>query len=273
MALLTEKTFSHGTLTLNYVEGPPGGTPLLLVHGATGRWQTFLPVIPSLLARYHVFALNLRGHGGSTPAPAGAYRLDDMTGDVVAFLRQQIGRPALLLGHSLGGVVVLATAAAVPDLVTAVVSEDPPLGQLVPGDPGRPPPIFASFHTIMTGDDDDDAKLAALQALTERDDAARVRNRLAQLQQCDMEFLRLVLAENIFLPHSLATLLPHVVCRVLLLQANPEMGGALSEATAAEVKAYLADCTHLYLPDATHSIHRMPTQRYVQIVTDFFESL
>ena len=63
--MLTERTFDAGDVSLNYAEGPPAGPPLVLLHGSSLRWQHFLPVIPLLGWRWHLYALDLRGHGRS----------------------------------------------------------------------------------------------------------------------------------------------------------------------------------------------------------------
>src|SRR5262249_53377431 len=122
--MLTEKTFDTGTLIINYAEGPAHGVPLVLLHGGTGRWQTFLTVLPLLAMRYHIYALDLRGHGLSGRTP-GAYKIVDFPKGIDIFLREQVGKPAVLLGHSLGTNVVLQVAASAPELVLALILEDP----------------------------------------------------------------------------------------------------------------------------------------------------
>ena len=131
--MLTEKQIDTGTVTINYVEGPPSGAPLVLLHGVTMWWQTFLPVLPNFLIRHHTYALDLRGHGGSGHTP-GAYFVSNDVADVAAFLRDCVQEPAVLLGWSLGGVVATLVAANAPDFVRAIVLEDPPLATLTDDD-------------------------------------------------------------------------------------------------------------------------------------------
>jgi pimeloyl-ACP methyl ester carboxylesterase len=69
--------------------------------------------------------LDLRGHGRSTHTP-GQYRLLDYGGDVVGVLRE-LGTPAVLVGHSLGGVIAWWVAQNHPASVIAGFLEDPPL--------------------------------------------------------------------------------------------------------------------------------------------------
>ena len=97
-------------MTLNFAEGPPSGPPRVLLHGGGDRWQDFLPLIPSLLPRWHVFALDLRGHAKSARVP-GQYRPEQYVPDIKAFLERQITERAVLFGDSLGGWIALMVAA------------------------------------------------------------------------------------------------------------------------------------------------------------------
>ncbi|MFO7697170.1 MAG: alpha/beta hydrolase [Anaerolineae bacterium] len=126
MQMLREQTFDAGLVTISYVEGPPSGPPLVLLHGGGDRWQCFLPIIPSLVMRWHVYALDLRGHGKSGRVP-GHYRPEEYVPDIMAFLERQITERPILFGHSLGGWIALMVAAQVGDPVRALILGDPPL--------------------------------------------------------------------------------------------------------------------------------------------------
>jgi pimeloyl-ACP methyl ester carboxylesterase len=92
----------HMSVQLNYAEGPPNGPPLVLLHGLGRRWQVFLPVIPALSLRWHIFAPDLRGHGKSSRVARG-YHGPEYAEDIHGLLRERVGAPAVLFGHSLGG--------------------------------------------------------------------------------------------------------------------------------------------------------------------------
>ncbi|MFX0202490.1 MAG: alpha/beta fold hydrolase, partial [Candidatus Hodarchaeota archaeon] len=126
MKMLKEQTFDTGVVTINFAQGPASGPPLLLIHGGGDRWQYFLPLLPSLVLRWHVFALDLRGHGKSGRA-LGQYRPEHYAADVVAFLDSQFPGRVIILGHSLGGWAALLAAAQRPDKLAALILADPPL--------------------------------------------------------------------------------------------------------------------------------------------------
>jgi esterase len=108
------------------VDGPGDGSPVVFLHGVSGSGRTFEWLGPHLAHRHGVMRLDLRGHGRSEHAP-GTYVLDHYGQDVVAVLRQLVGRPAVLVGHSLGGVTAWWVAQRHPELVAAAFLEDPPL--------------------------------------------------------------------------------------------------------------------------------------------------
>jgi pimeloyl-ACP methyl ester carboxylesterase len=269
--MLSEKTFDTGAVTLNYAEGPSNGRPLVLLHGVTTWWQTFLPVLPGLLVRYHTYALDLRGHGRSSWTP-GAYTISHDVADVSAFLRAQLNEPAVLLGWSLGGMVATLVAAHAPELVRAVVLEDPPLATLTDDDS-----CYADFYehmrklrAVMAMVGSDGSKLSALATLCPDLNALQLRSYFKQLSQCDPEF---IIEKQKFEQYRLEKVLPKITCPVLLLQGNPHVGGQLDDQTTQVAVSLLADCVHVYLPDVGHNIHSERPTQYFQLVGDFMESL
>src|SRR3954447_12616659 len=98
--VLTERQYRFDNSFISYSEGPDNGPPLVLLHGLTGYWQTFQPILPAFTA-WHVYACDLLGHGKS--GRAASYRVMDHVHSIVTFIRGQIAQPAVLIGHSLGG--------------------------------------------------------------------------------------------------------------------------------------------------------------------------
>jgi len=143
--MVAEHTFHTGTVDLNYAEGEASGPPIVLLHGGSLRWQSVMPLIPDLAARWHVYAPDLRGHGRSGRVP-GRYRLQDYASDVALFLEQVVTAPAILFGHSLGGHVAILVAALHPELVRAWSSV-----MLRSTAQGCAPPSCATARACSTG--------------------------------------------------------------------------------------------------------------------------
>ena len=104
--ILTESRFEINGRHINFAKGPENGSPLLLIHGISGRWQDWNSVSEAFAADWQVYAVDLRGHGKSTWTAEG-YHWRLYSEDQVEFLERVIGEPAHVTGHSLGGMTAL----------------------------------------------------------------------------------------------------------------------------------------------------------------------
>ena len=130
-----EKTFKGKSTKLNYLDwGSSSAEPLVMLHGGAWSWREYLSLIPSLAQAWHIYAPDFRGNGRSGWVP-GSYRLRDFADDNAQFLGQ-LKAPAVLAGHSLGGVVALMLAARCPDRMKALILEDPAFGTWPGFEPG-----------------------------------------------------------------------------------------------------------------------------------------
>ena len=99
--------------------GDPGGTPLVFLHGIGGAARAWHSQIASFGDRYRAVAWDMPGYGGSAPLPnVSIATLADALQDFL----QQIGasRP-ILVGHSIGGMIVQQWLIKHPGAATAVV--------------------------------------------------------------------------------------------------------------------------------------------------------
>jgi pimeloyl-ACP methyl ester carboxylesterase len=97
-----------------------GGTPLVLVHGGFGTAATFAATTPGWAADRRVVRVELQGHG-HTPLGTSPLSFDALGDQVAAVVREVAGRPADVLGYSLGGLSVLRTALRHPEVVRRLV--------------------------------------------------------------------------------------------------------------------------------------------------------
>lgn len=99
---------------------------MVLLHGITSSSGTWNWLIPLLAERYRLLRLDFRGHGRSDRS-TDRYDYSGYVSDAVAVCVQAARQPAVVIGHSLGGGAAAALAQQRPDLVRAVVLEDPAL--------------------------------------------------------------------------------------------------------------------------------------------------
>jgi pimeloyl-ACP methyl ester carboxylesterase len=84
------------------------GEPLLLVHGFTGTWHHWRPVLGELAGRYEVIAPTLAGHDGGPPFPADLPMNFESAGDSLERHLDELGvGTAHVVGNSLGGALAL----------------------------------------------------------------------------------------------------------------------------------------------------------------------
>ncbi len=124
--MIEQHTINLDGRQFHYAEVHGTGPALVLLHGVTGSHQTFSPILATLAQHAHVFAPDLRGHNLSSHA-ARAYRLVDYGLDMASFLRVVVRRPAIIAGHSLGGMITIWLAAHAAEWVRAIHLEDPPV--------------------------------------------------------------------------------------------------------------------------------------------------
>jgi len=111
---------------VHYADFGGEGPAIVLVHGLGGSHLNWLAVAPRLAAHGRVVAVDLHGHG-RTPSLGRTARISANLHMLARFLDVVAAGPAVLMGNSMGGYVALATAAAEPGKVKAVVLVNPAL--------------------------------------------------------------------------------------------------------------------------------------------------
>jgi pimeloyl-ACP methyl ester carboxylesterase len=107
-------------------DGPRDAPAVVFLHGVAGSSRTYDWLPPEIVDGRRILRVDLRGHGESSHAP-GTYAVDGYSADVAGVLERAVQRPAVLVGHSLGGAVAWCVAQRRPELTTAAFLEDPPL--------------------------------------------------------------------------------------------------------------------------------------------------
>lgn len=291
--MLDEKMFHAGEATLNYAEGHHSGPPLIFLHGLTDRWQYFLPIIPNLSLRWHVFALDFRGHGRSSRTPP--YRYMDHISDVIAFVDQNVEEKAALFGSSLGGMISLMVAAKRPNSVSAVVFGDANIKI------ARVRDVMINYHSYWEGW----MKLAGykgpigdlVKAVADMPvnvpgqgknrygdglDVVSLLNKANYLRHLDPEVLSdwasggedAEAFRNVTRGYD-ERLLKNVSCPVLLIQGNIAKGAILTDDEVEYALSVLPHAYHVCIEEYDHNLglYSWKTDRLLQAVNVFLESL
>jgi pimeloyl-ACP methyl ester carboxylesterase len=124
-ATARHRTFDLGKVTLHALEWGEVGRPgLCLLHGGAAHAHWFDRVASAFVDRFHVVALDQRGHGKSGwPVPP-AYATEDFAGDLLGVFDALGWERVILAGHSMGGHNSMAFSAWNPERVRALAVLD-----------------------------------------------------------------------------------------------------------------------------------------------------
>ena len=119
----TSHYFYSQRLKLHYVDwGNPDKPLMALIHGGRDHCRNWDWVAQAFREDYHIIAPDLRGHGDSEWARGSEYSMIEHVVDIAQLLAQTDRFPVTLIGHSLGGGIVLQYSGVYPDRVKKVVA-------------------------------------------------------------------------------------------------------------------------------------------------------
>jgi len=99
--------------------GDAGSPPLVFLHGIGGAARAWRGQLDYFGGRYRAIAWDMPGYGGS--APLAAVSIAALADALRDFLRQAGATKPILVGHSIGGMIVQQLLATSPDIASAVV--------------------------------------------------------------------------------------------------------------------------------------------------------
>jgi pimeloyl-ACP methyl ester carboxylesterase len=104
------------------LSGPENGTPVVVTHGWGLDRREWLYLKEDLSTRHRVIAWDLPGLGRSSGPANNDWSLEKLAGDLDAVLKLAGHRPAVLVGHSIGGMVILTFCRLFPDTLRSRIS-------------------------------------------------------------------------------------------------------------------------------------------------------
>ncbi|MBW3634317.1 MAG: alpha/beta hydrolase [Chloroflexi bacterium] len=267
-AIGQEKIITTGGVDVALTEFPLSGRPpVVLLHGLGSRGQSWWPVIDALAERFHLYQVDLRGHGASGK-PANGYRIEDYATDLGAVIDALDLESPRIVGHSLGALVTLFWASERPARAAALVVEDPSLR--------TPPNILEAFDGWQQ-----------LAALTPAEAAAWYHQQYPDWS--DEDCLRRAETITSTVPGVFAELRAearealangttdrtHILAAVqspaLLVHGNSELGSMVAPEDVERFVQIMPRGRAMAIPDAGHSLHRDATDAFLAAVIPFLE--
>jgi esterase len=257
--------------------GDPSAPPVLLLHGGNQSSHSWDLVSLHLAQRYHVYALDQRGHGDSEWSREIDYSMEAMAADALAFLQDQQIVDPIVFGHSMGGFVTMYAARQSPGFARAIVLVD--VGPELSVE-GRK--VVQDFVVHNVEFDDLDAFLDAVVKY----DRFRSREHIARtakynlLSRADGKFVSKV-DHRRFNPSDPGLItrstgleleeVTQIACPVLVVR-----GGESAVLTAEAAERFvdvLPQGQLVTVPDVGHNVHGGNTAGFVEVVDPFLASL
>jgi pimeloyl-ACP methyl ester carboxylesterase len=239
----------------------------VLLHGVGSRGQSWWPVIDPLAARFHLFQLDLRGHGASGKPSAG-YQMEHYAADLDAALAALDLEEPRIIGHSLGALTALFWASEHPSRAAALVIEDPSLRvppNIVEAFDGwqqlaaLTPAQAAAWYRQEHPDWSDEDCLRRAQTITSTAPGV-----FAELRAAAQDALANGTTDRM---HILSA----VQSPTLLLYGNIELGGMVAPADAERFVQIMPRGRALQIPGAGHSLHRDASDAFLEAVIPFLD--
>ena len=254
---------------LFFMDSQAGDTAIICLHGRCGRAETWHDFIQQYGNKYRIIAPDQRGHGLSG-RPDSGYTDKEMADDIIELMEYLGIKPAIVLGHSMGGAVAGYLAALYPQYVMAAAILDKSAAG-----PEKPLPIGECRKNSPTKD-------WPLPFPSRMEAAEYIR----KISCSDLEYLYFMssLAETakgyemMFSPDAMAVgigqyvgwyhLLPQIKCPVLLIRSQSHE--AVPDGEYARMQALIADCTAREMAHPDHNVHLADKEQFYGYMDEFF---
>ncbi len=264
--------FSQGNVHANgitihyYRAGDNNKSSILLLHGITDDGLCWSRVAHALADNYDVIMPDARGHGRSDGIATG-FSTTILADDAAAVIRALSLEKPYLYGHSMGARTAAMLAAKYPNLVRAIILEDPP---------------FIDRPVVQANEGQQDQQwrqlLESLKTLTPEE---RISIGFAiNPNWVEEEIIPWVDSKTQFdtsVTEHTATILSdpwreivtRIECPILLITGDPQLGSIVTPETAHEAAQFWKHGEVKHISGAGHSIHRDRYEETMAVVRDF----
>jgi N-formylmaleamate deformylase len=257
-------------LRLHYTRTGGDKPQVVLVHGFSDDGLCWTPVAEALEGDYDLIMVDARGHGRSY-GPEQGYSQADMASDLAGVISGLGLRQPAVLGHSMGAATAIVLAGTQPNLVGAILLEDPPSWWVDSSTPEADAQRWAWMRARMIG----------LKRKTREELLAG--QRVESPSWSEAELGPWANAKLRFSFNALDrvgpgaedwhAILRRITCPALLITADPALQAIVSDKDAAAMKALVPQLRVVHIAGAGHNIRREQFVRYMDVVRSFLEEV
>lgn len=253
-----------GMIMTLYHEEFGSGEPLIICHGFLGSSSNWRAIAQKLAAQFHVYVLDLRNHGMSFHDSDCTYA--SMANDVLDFIRIHHLESPILMGHSMGGKVVMQAASdALFDIQKIIVVDIAPREY-----DSRHLSILRAMHAVSLGDL---SSVLALDSALKRDiPDPFIRGFLLKNVVRQADGLRWKINLEAFLDHY-SDIAASPILRLDISIPTLFIRGALSDYIEASDEAIILThfdgCRFVTIPGVGHYVHVEAQELFLSAVLDF----
>lgn len=246
-----------------------GGVPMLMLHGLSQSGITFKGLLDELSPGRQLILCDLPGHGESYRL--GRYEAEPMVRDIAGLLKSLTDQPAIVYGHSLGSLIATGLAAAYPNDVSRLILSDPPL--IVWDEERWKDSIISSYfgwaRKIRRADYAAEQIVPMLQAAFPHRSRPVLEDQAAALCQLDVGIIDALFDDELTSFEEVLAGFERLQCPTLLLQADPRILAAASDADIETIQARVPGATHVKFTGADHDLHLWKPARVLEAVNNF----
>lgn len=247
-----------------YHEEFGSGEPLVICHGFLGSSSNWRAVARALASQFHVYVLDLRNHGMSFHDSDCTY--PSMAKDVLDFIGTHHLASPILMGHSMGGKVIMQVASDAPfDIQKVIVVDIAPKTYDL-----RHLSMLRAMHAVSLGDLNSVSALDSALKLDIPDPFIRgflVKNVIRQA-----DGLKWKINLDAFLEHY-PDIAASPVLRTDIATPTLFIRGALSDyvtmADEASILTHFEDCQLVTIPGVGHYVHVEAPELFLSAVLNF----
>ena len=260
--------FTRNHVRLRYWrKGNPNGAPVLLLHGITDSGCMWGRVADGLAEQgFAVIAPDQRGHGESD-VPDHGYAYDDYAQDAIALLSYLDKSPAIVMGHSFGGLISMWLGAHYPQVVSMLVLVDPPLFNFTGSDEEWHDWRQSYFQWLRDMKPKSAAQIAAEKKVESPGWSDDEREHYAQARLAAS--LRLSEQGGVTFYSDWQELFVQFQCPTLLLYGDKDLGSIISDETADQARQLLRFGQVVKIPNTGHSLLRDDAPAFIAAVLPF----